>query len=53
MGGREFGTNLYTLLYFKWINSKDRLYSTRNSAQFYVVVWIVGGSLWENGHVYV
>ena len=33
---REFGMGLYTLLYFKWITSKDLLYSTGNSAQYYV-----------------
>ena len=33
---REFGINMYTLLYFKWITSKDLLYSTGNSAQCYV-----------------
>ena len=34
---REFGINMYTLLYFKWINNKYLLYSTRNSAQYYVI----------------
>ena len=29
---REFGMDMYTLLYFKWITSKDLLYSTWNSA---------------------
>ena len=29
---REFGTDMYTLLYLKWITNKDLLYSTRNSA---------------------
>ena len=33
---REFGINMYTLLYFKWITNKDLLYSTGNSAQYYV-----------------
>ena len=28
---RKFGTDMYTLLYFKWI-CKDLLYSTENSA---------------------
>jgi len=32
---RKFGTDMYTLLYFKWI-CKDLLYSTENSAQCYV-----------------
>ena len=26
---REFGINMYTLLYFKWITNKDLLYNTR------------------------
>ena len=33
---REFGIDMYTLLYLKWITNKDLLYSTRNSAQCYV-----------------
>ena len=34
---REFGINMYTLLYLKWIfNNKVLLYSTGNSAQCYV-----------------
>ena len=28
---REFGMDMYTLLYLKWIISKDLLYSTGNS----------------------
>ena len=31
---REFGTDIYTLLYLKWITNKDLLYSTGNSAQY-------------------
>ena len=41
---REFGINMYTLLYLKWITNKDLLYSTGNSAQCYVTAW-VGGEL--------
>ena len=33
---REFGTDMYKLLYLKWITSKDLLYSTGNSAQYLV-----------------
>ena len=29
---REFGTDMYTLLYLKWITNKDLLYGTWNSA---------------------
>ena len=31
---REFGTDMYTRLYLKWITNKDLLYSTGNSAQY-------------------
>ena len=33
---REFGIDMYTLLYLEWIANKDLLYSTGNSAQYYV-----------------
>ena len=29
---REFGMDMYTLLYLKWISNKDVLYNTGNSA---------------------
>ena len=32
---REFGTDMYTLLYLKWITNKGLLYSLGNSAQYY------------------
>ena len=35
--------DLYTLLYLKWITSKDLPYSTWNTAQ-YVVAWV--GGVW-------
>ena len=49
---REFGMDIYTLLYLKWINNKDLLYSTLNSVQ---IMWQPGweGSLGENGYMYV
>ena len=50
MGGkesREFGMDTYMLLYLKWITNKVLLYSTGNSAQCYVAVWMGG----ENGHM--
>ena len=31
---REFGMDMYTLLYLKCITNKDLLYSTGNSAQY-------------------
>ena len=37
---REFGLDMYTLLYLKWKISKDLLYSTENSAQYYVAAWM-------------
>ena len=33
---REFGMDMYTRLYLKWITNKDLLYSTGNSAQCYM-----------------
>ena len=32
----EFGMDMYTLLYLKWVTNKDLLNSTGNSAQYYV-----------------
>ena len=49
---REFGMVMYTLLYLKWITNEDLLYSTWNSAQCYVAVWMVGG-LGKNGYKYM
>ena len=37
---REFGMDMYTPLYLKWITSKDLLYSTWDSAQCYVQAWM-------------
>ena len=39
---REFGIDMYTLLYLKWITNKVLLYSTGNSAQCYVAAWVGG-----------
>ena len=33
---KEVGTDMYTPLYLKWMTSQNILYSTWNSAQFYV-----------------
>ena len=44
---REFGIDMYTLLYLKWITNKDLLYGTRNSAQCYLAAWR-GGEFPEN-----
>ena len=43
---REFGMDLYTVLYLKWITNKDLLYSTWNFAQCYVAA-CVGGEFGE------
>jgi len=39
---REFGMDMYTLLYLKWITNKDLLYSTGYSAQCYMAAWMGG-----------
>ena len=39
---REFQTDIYTLLYLKWINYKDLLCSTWNSASCYMAAWMGG-----------
>ena len=49
---REFGIDMYTLLYLKWVANKDLLYSTWNSAQFYVATWMGGEFGGEWIHVY-
>ena len=33
---REFGIDMYTLLYLKWITKQDLVYNTGNSAQYYI-----------------
>ena len=49
---RELGMGMYTLLHLKWIANKDLLYSTGNSAQCYVAVWMGEGFGGEWVHVY-
>ena len=51
---REFGMDMYTLLYLKLIANKDLLYSTGTSAQGSLSRqpgW--EGSLGENGYMYI
>ena len=48
---REFGTDLYTLLYFKRLTRKDLRYSTGYSAKCYLAAWIGGGLRGEWIHV--
>ena len=50
---REFGVDMYTLLYLKWITNKGVLYSTGNSAQCYAAAWMGGEFRGEWIHVYV
>ena len=50
---REFGMDMYTLLYFEWIINKDLLYSTGNSAQCYVAAWMGEEFGGEWSHLYV
>ena len=49
---REFGIDMYTLLYVKCITNMDLLYNTGNSAQYYMAAWMEG-SLGENEHMYM
>ena len=51
----EFGMDMYTLLSLKWITKKDLLYSTWNSAQYYVAAWMgreFGGE-WTHRYVWL
>ena len=50
---REFGMDMYSLLYLKWITNKGLLYSTENCAQRYVAAWMGGKFGGEWVHVYV
>ena len=34
----EFGIDINTLLYLKWITNKDLLYSTGNAAEYYATI---------------
>ena len=45
-GGKvcEFEIDMYTLLYFKWVTSKDLVYSTGSVAQCHVAAWMGGES---------
>ena len=49
---REFGVDIYALLYLKWIANKVLLYSTGNSAQCYVAAWL-GGEFGEEWIIYM
>ena len=47
---REFGMDMYTLLYIKRITNRDTVHSTEYSAQCYVAAWM-GGGCGENEYV--
>ena len=51
--GREFGMDMNTLVYLKWVTNKDLLCSTGNSAQRYVAAWMGAefGGEWIRVHV--
>ena len=52
---REFGTDMYTLLYLRWITNKDLLYGRQNSVICDRVMWEPGweGNLGENGYMFI
>ena len=52
---KEFGINMHTLLYLRWITNKVLLYSTGNSAQCYVAAWMGGefGGEWIQVYVWL
>ena len=50
---REFGMDMFTLLYLRWMTNKDLLYSTGDSAQCYMAAWIGEEFGGERIHVYV
>ena len=50
---REFGMDMYTLLYLKQITNKEVLYSTGNSARCYVAAWMGREFGGEWIHVYM
>ena len=50
---REFGINIYILLYLKWRTNKDLLWSTGNSAPCSVAAWMGEGLGGERIHVKV
>ena len=43
---REFGVDIVTRLYLKWIANKDLLCSGGNSAECYVAVWMAEEWIW-------
>ena len=50
---REFGMDMYTLLYFNGLNNKDLWHSKWDSAQCYVAAWMGGEFGGDRIHEYV
>ena len=50
---QDFGKVMYILLYLKWITNKNLLYSTWNSAQWYMPAWMEVGFEGEWIHINV
>ena len=48
---QEFGINIYTLLYIKYITNKDLLYSTENYTQYFVITYM--GKESEKEYIYI
>ena len=50
---KEFETDVYILLYLKWITNNVLLYSIGNSVQCYMAAWIEGefGGEWKRVYV--
>ena len=48
---REFGMDMYTLLYLKWVTFRDLLCSTWNCAQCFLAAWM--GGKFERGWIRV
>ena len=51
MRRREFGIDMYTLLFLKWKTNKDLLYSTGNYIQYLVITY--DGEESEKEYIYV
>ena len=50
---RDFGVDIYTLIYFKRITNKDLRHNTWNSAQCFVGAWMGGEFGREWTHVWL
>ena len=52
---RDFGMDMYTPLYLKWITNKDLLNGTGNSAQRHVAAWMGAefGREWIHAHAWL